>query len=306
MFRRILASWLGSIARDEIPRRAAGAADDAPTDDTPEAGRDDSPGREAHGSTEREPCDVGFVFALGMEAGGLDDLISGATVLKGDGFVARRGSLAGRRVVSIVSGPGRQRAAKATEALIAGHRPRWIVSAGLAGGLVAELRHADVVYADRVCLVDGTAVDLPVDERLALWLGERKIARGAVLTVDRVVRRAEDKRQLGLRTTALVVDMETAAVVEVCRRRGVPARAFRAVVDTVDDELPPDVERLLEQPSTAAKLGAALGTVWRRPGSARDLWNLQQRALVASDALARALQRWTRDWAGSAERIPAN
>jgi dihydroorotase len=43
---------------------------------------------------------------------------------------AREGGLEGRRLVVVESGAGSQLAARATESLIAGHAPRWIISAG--------------------------------------------------------------------------------------------------------------------------------------------------------------------------------
>ena len=49
------------------------------------------------------------------------------------------------------------------------------------------------------------------------------------------------------------------------------------------------IEKILEQQSLAQKLGAATGAVFRRPSSVKDMWNLRERALVASDRLAKFL-----------------
>ena len=83
--------------------------------------------------------------------------------------------------------------------------------------------------------------------------------------------------------------METFAVAEVCRHRGVPFSAIRVINDTADEVLPPDVEHLLSQKPGAAQWGAALGSVWRRPASAKDMYQLRENALIASGRLAKFL-----------------
>ncbi len=83
--------------------------------------------------------------------------------------------------------------------------------------------------------------------------------------------------------------METFAVAEVCRRRQIPFLAIRVVVDAVGDQLPPDVDLLLQQKSAAARWGAAFGAILNRPGSLADLLKLKEQALMASDRLGKFL-----------------
>ena len=105
---------------------------------------------------EPKPCHLGIVFALGIESGCFEDLLGGVVTIRGNGFVAREGGLHGRRVVIILSGPGRQHAARATEVLIDGHRPGRVISAGFAGGLSPELKRNDILIADRLLLAPDT------------------------------------------------------------------------------------------------------------------------------------------------------
>jgi hypothetical protein len=81
--------------------------------------------------------------------------------------------------------------------------------------------------------------------------------------------------------------------------RETPFMAVRVVSDAADDELPPDVERLLVQKTNAGRLGAALGSIWRRPSSLKDMFQLQQNAIAASDRLAKFL-------AGLIKHLPGN
>jgi len=242
--------------------------------------------RRAQDAGHSGPSDLGVVFALGIESGGLEDRLREATTLHTGRFVVREGVLHGRNIAMVLSGAGRDNAAAATEALLEGHRPAWVLSAGFAGGLTADMKRNDVLMADHVADAAGgrLAIDLRVDpDSLAKT---PHVHVGRLLTVDRVVRLGEEKRSLGQEHGALAVDMETFAVAEVCRRRGARFLAVRVIVDTVDDDLPPDVRHLLAQKTIASKLGAAVGAVWRRPGSFRLMYQLRENALIASERLA--------------------
>jgi adenosylhomocysteine nucleosidase len=235
------------------------------------------------------PRVVGIVFALPIEAGGTVDLLSGLRVTRAAGFTVRQGQRGGRSVVLIESGVGRDHAARATHALIDAHRPRRVFSAGFAGALDADLRRGDLVVADRLIDAQGRQWTAGPDE-LPPWLaGMQGLRVGRLLTFDRVVATPAEKRALGQEHQALAVDMESLAVAEVCRERGVPFLAVRVISDTIDDEIPPEIEKLLAQKSTAGKFGAALGSLWRRPSSVKDMLRLQQQALAASDRLAQFL-----------------
>ncbi len=109
------------------------------------------------------------------------------------------------------------------------------------------------------------------------------------MTADRVIRLPDEKQALGQQHDAMAVDMETFAVAEVCQRREVRFLAVRVINDTVDEELPVDVEHLLEQKTMPGKLGAATGAIWRRPSSLKDMYQLRENALVASERLAKFL-----------------
>jgi adenosylhomocysteine nucleosidase len=143
--------------------------------------------------------------------------------------------------------------------------------------------------ADGLVGADGSrlAIDLKVDPTSL----ERTpgVHVGRLLTVDEIVRLPHEKRALGEKHGALAVDMESCAVAEVCRRHRVRFLAVRIISDAVDDELPPDVRGLVKQTTRTARLGAAVGAVFRRPSSVKDMWKLREDALVASDRLARFL-----------------
>ena len=62
------------------------------------------------------------------------------------------------------------------------------------------------------------------------------------------------------------------------------------VSDPVDEDLPDDLDPLMQSRSTASLIGTVLGTLCtRRPSSIEDLLRLKEQALVASDTLAKYL-----------------
>ncbi len=247
------------------------------------------------------PCQVGFVFALGIESGGLEDLLEGSQHTRGDSFRMVEGSLLGRRVAIVKTGVGQAAAARGAATLIAGHRPEWVISAGLAGALHPDLQRGDLLFADAILAADGSRISLgdsaiakaPVAEIRSA--GEQsqphkaRVHTGKLLTVDQVVRLPREKRALGEKHQALAVDMESLAVAAVCVREQTNFLSVRIVSDGVDDELPAEIERVLDQKSAARRAGAALGAILNRPSSLGDMLKLKEQALTASDQLAQVL-----------------
>jgi adenosylhomocysteine nucleosidase len=280
ILRSLVTAWLQNAARSKIHEQMADAVRRQVR-----PGADDS----ESAAVRQRPCDVGIVFALGIELGGMEDRLDGAVVTQGGGFVARQGGLKGRHVVLLESGVGREAARRGTEALLAGHRPSWVVSAGFAGGLQAQVKKNDIVMANSVADLEGRrlAIDLKMSpEALAAVPG---LHVGRLLTIDRVIHRPDEKRHLGQEHGALAVDMESSAVAEVCGQTGTRFLAVRIVTDAMDDALPADVERLLRPGTAARRVGAALGAVFNRPSSVKDMLKLKEDALVASDRLAKFL-----------------
>ena len=231
-------------------------------------------------------CHVGVVFALSIEAGGLIDRLSGVVSTEGAGFVAREGGLHGRRVVLIEAGVGSEQAAQATQALILGHHPRWVISAGFAGGLVDNLAQGDILMADQIIGTDDRRLDIDFKFAEDAFASTRHLHVGRLLTTDRVIAEPKEKRALGRRYGAMAVDMESLAVAEACRKERIRFLSIRVISDTVEHALPPDIDYLIKKRTTAGRLGAAAGAIFRRPSSGKDMWQLKEDALVASDRLA--------------------
>jgi adenosylhomocysteine nucleosidase len=162
----------------------------------------------------------------------------------------------------VVSGMGAVRAAAAIEAL--GPEVGRVTCAGFGGALDPALRIGDIVAADR--------------------------PNAAILTVPAIVAPPADKLQLFRTTGARIADMESAGAFAACRRR-IPCTAVRAVSDTADEALPPDLAALLDGGNVSAWAAAKL--LFRRPSALRDFRRLARNTTIAARALARYLEAAT-------------
>ncbi|MEQ8787541.1 MAG: hypothetical protein RIC55_14655 [Pirellulaceae bacterium] len=271
---------VSQFAKEAATRKLRDVVDSEMRRHTEGEAEDDQP------PVEIPPCDVLVVFALGVESGGLVDRLEESTTLGGQSFREHSGQLGGQRVVVIESGVGRKAAARATDDAIALHKPAWVVSAGFAAGLREGLKRGQIVMADH--LRDEPGGDWSVGFKIAPEAAAATpgLHVGRLLTVDRLVRTRKEKRRLGEEFDAIALDMETTAVAEVCQRRQVRLLSVRVISDTVDDELPREIERLMRQQTLAGQLGAAAGAIIGRPSSVKDMWKLRDDAFKASERLA--------------------
>jgi nucleoside phosphorylase len=137
-----------------------------------------------------------------------------------DAQFARQVSMNGKRLYLVANGPG----AELASAVLHPHYPvDLVISTGFCGALDRGLRIGDIVVAG----------EMP--ERTAT-----SFVRGRVLSLDRVVVTAAEKRSLRETTGASIVEMEYAAVSARAREWGVPCCSVRAVSDTADQDMPMD------------------------------------------------------------------
>lgn len=230
------------------------------------------------------PCDVALIFALGMECGPLVDQLQDVASTKRPKHVEHAGSLAGKLTVVAESGVGQEAAARTTREIIRAYEPRWIVSAGFAGALREPLHRGHMLMANSVCNIAGEELQIELKMQPT-----PKLHVGRLLTIDQVLKTAAEKQVAGEKHDALACDMETFAVAKECSLAGVRFLSVRIISDGLEDELPREVETLLNEKSLAKQAGIALQAIMKRPGAALDLWKLRDEANKAADRLAKFL-----------------
>ncbi len=233
------------------------------------------------------PADVGIVVALAIEAGYLCDSLQRVRKYTAHTHSIIEGELAGRIVAIVLTGAGKAAARHGTEVLLAGHRPRWIISAGFAGGLDPSLARNDMVFPHEVIDLGGNLIG--IDRSIPSLRGVKR-TEGRLLTVDQLIARPAQKADLRELHAADLIDMETSTVALLARDRSLRFLAIRVISDDAGAELPAEVARLLAH-SGSYRMGVALRAVWHRPSLLKDFWTLHARALESADRLATCIRR---------------
>jgi adenosylhomocysteine nucleosidase len=192
---------------------------------------------------------------------------------------------------------GQQTATAATLDVISLHQVKCVISAGFATGLDVSLKRGHILMADEVADIHGQHLPVDLHVRRESLTDNPALHIGRLLTIDHLLRTAEEKHRLGENHAALAANMETLGVAQACQQRGVRFLAVSIISDTVDDELPKEIELISDQKSLAAKLGAAAGALWKQPSMIKEMWQLKEDAIKASDRLAKSL-------AGVVENLP--
>lgn len=205
-----------------------------------------------------------------------------------------RGHVAGAEVVATLAGIGPAAAATAARRSIAAIEPTHVLVVGVAGGVRRDLLVGSLVTPARVHAADDgdpTELGPPL---AAHPLGEVVLAGALVTTRDLIADPAVHRshREAGIDA----VDMETAAVAQVCDALGLPWTALRGISDHVDEGLLADPAILaILGPDGAPRLGAAVRLVLRRPTIVRSFARLasgsRRATRVAAEAAHAAIER---------------
>ncbi len=232
-------------------------------------------------------CDVGIVCALHIEIAPLLERAQRVNKVRGGDFIFYGVRLGERRIAIVETGTGRVPAQRGTHALLDGHNPPWILSAGLSGGLTEHTRIGDIVLANTVSLDDETAA---LNVGLQHSEDQPGVHVGKLVTTKQIVRLVTEKQALHTRSGALAVDMESYHVAKICVDRHKPFAAVRAISDDLTGDLPPEILGIMG-PKGTVRAGAVLGALLHRPSCVTDLWALRERALSSAERLAKFLEK---------------
>ena len=210
------------------------------------------------------------------------------------------GHLHGQPVVAVLSRIGKVAAAVTATVLLERFGVRAIVFTGVAGGLAPGVNVGDVVVATQLLQHDLDAspifpkyevplmglsrftADAAIGDALAavaqetlrdpvalvgqkaadeFGLRSLKVHRGLLISGDRFVSTAAESEALRRSLPdALAVEMEGAAVAQVCHDYGVPFAAMRTISDRADDEAHGDFARFVAE--VASRYSLALVGAW--------------------------------------------
>ncbi len=193
---------------------------------------------------------VGVITAMSKEHSQIMALLEGCTEQSSALFSYVVGTLGSNEIVLMQSGIGKVNAAVGASELIQTFAPDVVISSGVAGGIDSSLAVMDVVVSSGVVYHDvwcgegneyGQVQGLPSsfvgDSRLlkcAMSLeSESTIHAGLICSGDKFITDREELDSIkGNFPQGLAVDMESAAIAQVCYLYKTPFVSFRVISDT--------------------------------------------------------------------------
>lgn len=150
---------------------------------------------------------------------------------------------------------------------------RGVISFGVAGGLDPSLRSGDIVVATEVMAGDArwlAGLSLSEQQIASIALGRRRVVRGGLAGVEKVVVAQSCKAALRSETGAAAVDMESHIAAAYAAENGVPFAALRVIADPATRTLPA-LARNAIKPNGEIDLRKVLSGLARNPKSLRAL-----------------------------------
>ena len=228
---------------------------------------------------------LAILAAFEQEATRLEAMLADAEAREIEGLRFVAGTLAGRPVVVGKSGVGKANAAMATTLLIEHFRPDRVLLTGIAGGVDPNLTPGDIVVAERTAHHDmgilwpegiepGGVRDpvtgsdnptfFPADEALLaaarraaarvtldaveLKAGRRapRVVFGTIVTGDAFIASEAKCAELLDTMDARAVEMEGAAVAQICYQWGIGCLVVRSIADKADESAVLDKQKFYE------------------------------------------------------------
>lgn len=189
---------------------------------------------------------VGIVVAMSSEFELLSKLIESPQTVRLNNFLFIEGNIGNKAVILAKSGIGKVCAAVMVTELINKYKPDYIINSGLAGGIDNNIKVLDVVVGSKVVYHDvwcgegnayGQVQDFPeyyeADEKLLNKIMENpNLHKGLICSGDKFISNQDEllkiKNDFPL---ALAVDMESAAIAQVCYIYKVPFLSMRIISD---------------------------------------------------------------------------
>ncbi len=186
---------------------------------------------------------------------------------------------------SLLTGMGQMNASAALEKRLGEiAKPSLVLSCGFAGGLNPTLRNEQIVFS--------------ADENEPL-LRETLEKVGAIKVnfycASRVATTSHEKRSLWHATGLDAVEMESEAIRDICRDRGIPSATLRVISDSAMEDLPLDFNTLMT-PTQKIDYKKLSWTLIRSPLKLGELLAFQQKTHNSSKSMGEFLKRFFKNW----------
>ena len=244
-----------------------------------------------------------LIAALSEEVSGILRAGSFEAVPGPDSFVAYRSRTnldsQSLDVGIVLTGTGRERATRATRWAFDAFEPTTMMSIGFGGGTLDTLQSGDLVLGTALYRLDGSPFywdseqlgDPLIPDRALFGAARNAVEvagidfeQGPIINLPTVAKTAGMKGWIGQELHGACVDMESFMVCEVASDAGVPFMALRAVVDTVEMDLPDLVSQISQAPS-GGRILPTIKHLARHPNEIAALTRLGRSAVRARRSL---------------------
>lgn len=219
---------------------------------------------------------VGIIGAMEEEVALMHKKMDNPRTQRHGGALFHIGTLNGQPIVLLQSGIGKVNAAMATALLLELYQPDAVINTGSAGGVGEQLAIGDIVISTEVCHHDADATAFgyaygqipqmpatyPADtalcqavERAIATLGETRTHQGLIASGDSFM--ADPERIMAVKSrfpALLALEMEAAAIAQICYRYHTPFVVTRALSDIAGKESPISFPEFLEKAAVQSTL----------------------------------------------------
>ena len=185
----------------------------------------------------------------------------------------------------ILTGIGQVNSRRQVTEAIARERPDLVLTCGFAGGLDPALALGTVLFH-----VEPATPVAGVSNALAPLLRAAGAQPARFHCSPRIAVTVTEKQALRAQTHADAVEMESAAIHELCRERGLACATVRVISDTAGENMPLDFNQLSKADLSLDYVKLAWA-VARSPGKISALLRLQRHCRFAAQRLAEVLDR---------------
>jgi len=224
---------------------------------------------------------IAILGAFEEEISLLEEKLENKEIIDLEGIRVLKGRLSGKEAVIAFTGIGKVNAAMTTTLMLEHFKPSAVIFTGIAGAINPDLNPADLVISeccvhhDLNYVYDDTLISFqvrnPIDGKtnpvfiyadslliaLCREISEEirlnpillpsdtldpRVTFGTIATGDSFVASGRKNRELIARFEADAVEMEGAAVAQICHQKGVPFVVIRSISDSADENAGTDLE----------------------------------------------------------------
>ena len=211
---------------------------------------------------------IGIIGAMEVEVVKLREKLTNKNEQKKGSFVFYTGTFNNVEIVLLQSGIGKVNAAIGATLLIDNFNPDYVINTGAAGGFLGDLKVGDIVISkelihhDMDCTVfgykmgqvPGMPASFVANEKLIAiadqsihLLSDLQTKKATILTGDQFMNKPEATKKIKeLFPAAEAVEMEGAAIAQVCYQFDIPFVVIRSISDIAGQENAMEYEEFVE------------------------------------------------------------